>query len=105
MAKENMPRLKLLDDRLAVEVLEAQKETPGGIILPDNAREKPCRGRVVAAGPGRLTESAAAGHERLPMSVRVGDEVFFGRYAGAEVELDGKELKILREADILAVVG
>ncbi|MCA9106125.1 MAG: co-chaperone GroES [Planctomycetales bacterium] len=99
MAKVN---LRPLDDRIVVRPLDAEETTAGGIVLPDSAKEKPQRGTVVAVGPGRLLDSGQRGE----LSVAVGDEVIFGKYGGTEVEVDGAELKILRESDILAkVVG
>ena len=93
-------KLNPLDDRVVVELVEAEETTPGGIVLPDTAKEKPQRGRVIAVGPGRLLDSG----ERCPVSVSVGDEVLFGKYSGTDVEVDGKELKVLRESDILAKI-
>ncbi|MEW4528527.1 co-chaperone GroES [Maioricimonas sp. JC845] len=94
--------LNPLDDRVVVEPVEAEETTAGGIVLPDTAKEKPQRGKVVAVGPGRLLDSG----ERCPVSVGEGDEVLFGKYGGTEIEVDGAELKILRESDILAkIVG
>lgn len=99
MAKIN---LRPLDDRIVVRPLEAEATTAGGIVLPDSAKEKPQRGTVVAVGPGRLLDSG----ERGELSVVVGDEVIYGKYGGTEIEVDGAEVKILRESDILAkVVG
>ncbi len=98
--KELKVTLKPLDDRIVVEPLETEETTPGGIVLPDTAKEKPQRGRVVAVGPGKLLDSG----ERAPMAVAVGDEVIFGKYSGTEVEIDGVELKILRESDVLAKI-
>ncbi len=92
--------LNPLDDRVVVQPLEAEETTAGGIVLPDAAREKPQRGKVVAVGPGRLLDSG----ERCAISVGVGDEVLFGKYGGTEIEVDGDEVKILRESDILAKV-
>ena len=92
--------LKPLDDRVVVKPLEAEERTAGGIVLPDAAKEKPQRGKVVAVGPGRLLDSG----ERVAVSVVVGDEVLFGKYGGTEIEVDGEEVKILRESDILAKV-
>jgi chaperonin GroES len=92
--------LKPLDDRVVVEPMEAEERTPGGIVLPDTAKEKPQRGTVLAVGPGRLLENG----QRSTMSVAVGDEVIFGKYAGTDIEIDGREIKILRESDILAKV-
>jgi chaperonin GroES len=95
MAKVN---LRPLDDRVVVKPLEAEEVTAGGIVLPDSAREKPQRGKVVAVGPGKLLDSGNRGQ----LSVSVGDEVIFGKYGGSEVEVDGVDYKILRESDILA---
>ncbi len=92
--------LKPLDDRIVVEPLEAEETTAGGIVLPDTAKEKPQRGTVLAVGPGKLLDSG----ERGELSVAVGDEVIFGKYIATDIELDGREIKILRENDILAKV-
>lgn len=93
-------KIKPLDDRVVVELVEAEETTAGGIVLPDSAKEKPQRGRVVAVGPGKLLDSG----ERCAVSVNVGDEVLFGKYGGTEIEVDGEEVKILRESDILAKI-
>ncbi len=102
MAKEKETNLKVrpLDDRVVVEPLEAEEKTPGGILLPDTAKQKPQRGRVLAVGPGKLLEDG----QRAKTSVARGDEVLYGRYAGTDIEVDRKEIKILRESDILAKV-
>jgi chaperonin GroES len=102
MAKEKESALKVrpLDDRVVIEPLEAEDKTAGGILLPDSAKQKPQRGRVLAVGPGKLSDSG----QRTPVSVVAGDEVIYGRYAGNDIQLDRKELKILRESDILAKV-
>ncbi len=92
--------LRPLDDRVVVEPVEAEEVTAGGIVLPDTAREKPQRGTVVAVGPGKLLDSG----ERGELSVAIGDEVIYGKYAGSDIEVDGNEVKILRESDILAKV-
>ena len=92
--------LRPLDDRVVVEPLEAEEITAGGIVLPDTAKEKPQRGTVLATGPGKLLDSG----ERGELSVAVGDEVIYGKYAGTDVEIDGRDIKILRESDILAKV-
>lgn len=99
-ASRKKTKVQPLDDRILVEPLEAEDTTTGGIVLPDSAREKPQRGKVKATGPGKLMDSG----ERGEMSVHVGDEVFYGKYAGTEVEIDGKDLVILRENDVLAVI-
>src|SRR2546426_11080085 len=94
-------RVRPLDDRVVVESLEAEEKTPGGILLPDTAKQKPQRGRILAVGPGKLRDDG----KRNPIAVTKGDEILFGRYAGNDIEVDGKELKIMRETDILAKVG
>lgn len=98
MAKLN---LRPLDDRVIVEPAVAEEMTAGGIVLPDAAQEKPQRGKVVAVGSGKLLDSGSRGE----LSVKVGDEVIYGKYGGSEVEVSGNEYKILRESDILAKVS
>ncbi len=93
-------KIRPLDDRVVVEPIEAEETTAGGIVLPDTAKEKPQRGVVVAVGPGRLLDSG----ERGELSVAVGDEVIYGKYGGSDIEINGEEVKILRESDILAKV-
>jgi chaperonin GroES len=93
-------KLNPLDDRVVVEPLDAEETTAGGIVLPDAAQEKPQRGSVVAVGPGRLLDSG----ERAAVGVVVGDEVLFGKFGGTDIEVDGRDVKILRESDILAKV-
>jgi len=92
--------LRPLDDRVVVEPLEAEEVTAGGILLPDSAQEKPQRGTVVAVGSGKLLENG----ERGELSVALGDQVIYGKYGGSDVEVDGREVKILRESDILAKI-
>ena len=84
-----------LHDRVIVKPAAAEEKTAGGIIIPDTAKEKPQRGTVVAAGPGKKDE---------PVTVKVGDTVLYGKYAGTEIQIDGDELLIMRESDILAIV-
>jgi chaperonin GroES len=98
--KDVQLRIRPLDDRVVVESLEAEEKTAGGILLPDTAKQKPQRGRVLAVGPGKLRDNG----QRDPLAVSKGDEVLFGRYSGNDVEVDGRELKIMREGDILAKV-
>lgn len=98
--KEINLRVRPLDDRVVVEPLEAEEKTAGGILLPDTAKQKPQRGRVLAVGPGRMLEDG----KRAAIAVSKGDEVLYGRYAGSDIEVDRKEIKILRESDILAKV-
>jgi chaperonin GroES len=93
-------KIRPLDDRVVVEPMEAEEKTAGGIVLPDAAQEKPQRGTVIAVGPGKLLDSG----ERGELSVTVGDEVIFGKYGGTEIEVEGNDVKILRESDILAKV-
>lgn len=92
--------IRPLDDRVVVEPMAAEETTAGGIVLPDAAQEKPQRGTVVAVGPGKLLDSG----ERGELSVGVGDEVIYGKYGGTEIEIEGQDVKILRESDILAKV-
>src|SRR6185369_7889714 len=99
MSKEK-DKIRPLDDRIVVEPLEAEEKTAGGILLPDTAKQKPQRGRVLAVGPGKLLDTGT----RAPLSVVVGDEVLYGRYAGNDIVVERKEIKILRENDILAKV-
>ncbi len=92
--------LKPLDDRIVVEPLAAEEKTAGGIVLPDSAKEKPQRGTVLAVGIGKLLDSGKRGE----MNVAVGDEVIYGKYSGSDIENDNREIKILRESDVLAKV-
>ena len=95
--------LQPLGDRLIVEVLEEEETTASGIVLPDTAKEKPQRGRVLAVGPGNRSETTG---EVIPMDVAEGDEIIFSKYGGTEVKVGPDELLILRETDVLAkVVG
>jgi chaperonin GroES len=102
MATATAKKLKIrpLDDRVVVEPFEAEERTAGGIVLPDTAREKPQQGKVIAVGPGKLLEKTG---ERGKMSLKIGDKVFYGKYSGTEIEIDGIEYVILRESDVLAV--
>jgi chaperonin GroES len=93
-------KLKPLGDRLIVRAIEEEETTASGIVLPDTAKEKPQRGKVLAVGPGKLLDSG----ERAEIGVKEGDEVLFGKYAGTEIKVDGEEIKILRESDILAKI-
>ena len=92
--------LKPLDDRVVVEPLEAEEKTTGGILLPDTAKQKPQQGKVVAVGPGKLNDKG----DRVAMAVKVGDTVLFGKYGGSDVEVNGREFKILRESEILGKI-
>jgi len=93
-----MTTMKPLDDRIVIEVLDAEEKSAGGIVLPDTAKEKPQRGKVTAVGVGRLLKNGT----RARPNVKVGDEVIFGKYAGTEVTVNDVEYKILRESEILA---
>ncbi|MHC4074878.1 MAG: co-chaperone GroES [Planctomycetota bacterium] len=93
-------KLRPLDDRVIVKQLEAEEKTSGGIILPDAAKEKPQMGKVIAAGPGRVLDNG----KRSQMSVKKNDRVIYGKYMGSEVEVDGEELVVLKESDILGIV-
>ena len=99
MAKKQI-KIRPLDDRVVVKPLEAEEMTAGGIVLPDTAKEKPQKGKILAIGPGRLLDSG----DRGGMSVKVGDHVFFGKYSGTEVKVAGDELKIMRESDIIGII-
>ncbi len=94
MAKASV-NVKPLADRVLVEAAEAETKTAGGIIIPDTAKEKPMRGKIVAAGPGKKDE---------PTTVKVGDTVIYGKYAGTEITIDGKEYLIMKESDIYAII-
>ncbi len=91
--------LQPLADRLVVKSLEAETKSPGGIILPETAKEKPQMGKVVAVGPGRYKHG-----ERVPMDVKVGDTILYTKYGPTEVKINGEELLLLKEEDVLAVV-
>lgn len=99
-ATKTKVKFRPMDDRVLVEPREAEDKTAGGIILPDTAREKPQRGTVIATGPGKLLDSGKRGE----MSVKVGDEVLYGKYGGTEVEMAAQKFVVLRENDILAIV-
>ncbi len=91
-------KLQPLADRLVVKPIEREEVTKGGIVLPDTAKEKPQEGKVLAVGPGRLSEAG----KRVPMGVKVGDVVIYAKYGGTEIKIEDEELIILRESDILA---
>ena len=92
--------LRPLHDRVILKRLEEEKISAGGIVIPDSAAEKPIRGQVVAAGTGKILEDGKV----RPMAVKVGDKVLFGKYSGTEVKVDGQELLVMREEDIVAVI-
>lgn len=93
-------KIRPLGDRVVVEPLEAEQKTKGGIILPDTAKEKPQEGKVVAVGKGKVNDKG----ELVPIEVKVGDKVLYGKYSGTEVNIEDKQYIILREEDILAIV-
>ena len=93
--------LKPLGDRLIIELVETEEKTASGIVLPDSAKEKPQEGKVVAVGSGRVLDNG----ERVALEVSVNDRIIFSKYSGTEVKYEGKEYLILRESDILAIVG
>ena len=93
-------KLQPLNDRILVKRLESEEKTAGGLYIPDTAKEKPCKGQVIAAGPGKVDEKG----ERIAVSVKKGDMVLFNKYAGTEVKLDGVDHLVLREEDILAII-
>jgi chaperonin GroES len=92
--------LKPLADRVVVKPSEAEERTKGGIIVPDTAKEKPVWGEVIAVGPGKVSDDG----KQIPMEVKVGDRVLYGKYSGTEVTIDGEELLIMRESDIFAIM-
>ena len=103
MAKDKGPtnmKLKPLADRVIVKQTEAEEKTASGIFLPDAAKEKPTRGKVIAVGPGKLDDNG----KPMELGVRVGDEVYYGKYSGTDVEVDGEKFVILRETDVLGVL-
>jgi len=95
-------KLKPLGDRLIVQAIEEEQTTASGIVLPDTAKEKPQRGTVLAVGEGRFDED---GDKRIPVDVAKGDEVLYSKYGGTEIQVDGDELLVLRESDVLAKVA
>jgi chaperonin GroES len=100
MAAKSKTKVRPLADRVVVQALPEAEQTRGGLYIPDTAKEKPQQGKIVAVGPGKLSEQG----ERLAPDVKVGDTVLYGKYSGTEVTVDGEEYLILRESDILAVI-
>ena len=100
MATKSTVKVSPLADRVVVKPLEETEQMRGGLYIPDTAKEKPQQGEVIAAGPGRFEKD-----KRVPMEVKVGDKILYGKYSGTEVNLDGDTYLILRETDILAIVG
>jgi chaperonin GroES len=93
-------KVKPMEDRVILKSMEAQEKTAGGIYIPDNAKEKPQKGEIVAVGPGKANDKG----QRNEMTLKVGDKVLYGKYAGTEVTIDGEEYLIVRESDVLAVI-
>jgi chaperonin GroES len=93
-------KFRPLHDRVVVRRLEAEEKTSGGIIIPDTAKEKPMEGEIVAAGPGARDEAG----KLVPLDVKSGDRILFGKWSGTEVKLDGEELLIMKESDIMGII-
>ncbi len=93
-------KLRPLQDRVIVKQTEAEDKTPSGIFLPDAAKEKPTKGKVIAAGPGKTDDKG----KLMPLPVKTGDTVYYGKYSGTEVEVDGTKFVILRESDLLGIL-
>jgi chaperonin GroES len=93
-------KIRPLQDRVIVKRLEEEEKTKGGIIIPDTAKEKPQEGKVIAVGKGKMTEDGKV----IPLDVKAGDKILFGKYAGTEVKIEGEEHLIMREEDILGVI-
>lgn len=94
-------KLQPLGDRLIVRAIDEEQTTASGLVLPDTAKEKPQKGEVLAVGAGRWDDE---GENRIPLDVKVGDEVLYSKYGGTEIKVDGEELLVLRESDVLAIV-
>ena len=92
--------IKPLADRIVVEPFEAEEKTQGSIIIPDTAKEKPQKGKIVAVGPGKLSDTG----QKMEMELKVNDVVLYGKYSGTEITIDGKDYLIMRESDVLAVI-
>src|SRR5579871_5404681 len=99
-AKEDCMQFRPLEDRVVLKRIDAEDKTAGGIIIPDTAKEKPSQGEVVAVGPGGRDEAG----DLIPIDLKVGDRVLFGKWSGTEVKLDGQDLLIMKESDIMGVL-
>ncbi len=95
-----MMKIKPLHDRILVQRIEEEERTKSGIIIPDTAKEKPIMGKVIAVGDGRILENG----QKMPLTVKEGDRILFGKYAGTEVKIEGEEYLIMREDDVLAII-
>ncbi|MDE0679272.1 MAG: co-chaperone GroES [Gammaproteobacteria bacterium] len=93
-------KIRPLQDRVLIRRTEEERKSPGGIVIPDSATEKPIRGEVIAAGKGKVLENG----EVLPLELKAGDKVLFGKYSGTEVKVDGEELLVMKEDDVMAVI-
>jgi chaperonin GroES len=93
-------KIRPLQDRVIVRRLEEEEKTKGGIIIPDTAKEKPQEGKVIAVGKGKITEDGKV----IPLDVKVGDKILFGKYSGTEIKIEGEEHLIMREEDILGII-
>ena len=100
MAKKAKQKIRPLHDRVIVEREEEERTSAGGIVIPDTATEKPIRGKVVATGKGKILEDGTV----RPLDVKAGDKVLFGKYSGTEIKIDGEELLVMREDDLMAVI-
>lgn len=93
-------KIRPLHDRVVIKRMEEERKTAGGIVIPDSATEKPIRGEVMAVGKGKILENG----DVRPLDLKVGDQVLFGKYAGTEIKVDGEELLVMREEDVMAVI-
>lgn len=92
--------VKPMEDRVILKPMEAEQKSAGGIIIPDNAKEKPQKGEVIAVGPGKVNDKG----EKIPVTLKKGDKVLYGKYSGTEVSIDGSDYLIVRESDVLAIL-
>ncbi len=93
-------KIRPLHDRVVVKRLEEERTSPGGIVIPDTAAEKPVQGKIVAVGNGKILEDGKV----RPLDIKVGDKILFGKYSGTEVKVDGEDLVVMREEDVMAVI-
>ena len=93
-------KIRPLHDRVIVKRLEEERTSPGGIVIPDTAAEKPIQGKIIAVGNGKILEDGKV----RPLDIKVGDKILFGKYSGTEVKVDGEELVVMREEDVMAVI-
>src|SRR5215212_4169364 len=93
-------KVRPLHDRVIVKRLEEERTTPGGIVIPDTAAEKPVQGKIIAVGKGKILENGTV----RPLDVKVGDKILFGKYGGTEVRVDGEDLLVMREEDVMAII-